>query len=94
MKITLCHPQANGTVETFNKVLEHALTKVCNAKLDDGDLKILAVLLAYHTTLKILARHTPFNLVYGKEEVMLMEYIVPSLCIAALAGMDDEAALK
>ena len=78
----------------FNKVLEHVLTKVCNTKLDDWDLKILVVLLAYCTTLKILARHTPFNLVYGKEEVMPMEYIVPSLCIAASTCIDDESTLE
>ena len=38
--------------------------------------------------------HTPFRLVYGKEEVMPMEYIVPSLRISVFTEMDDPTMLN
>ena len=34
-KSTAYHPQANGTIKSFNKILEHALTKVCNVNRND-----------------------------------------------------------
>ena len=46
-KITPYHPQENGVVKAFNKVLEHALTKVCNADCSDWDVCIQYVLWAY-----------------------------------------------
>ena len=88
-KSTQYHPQENGIVEAFSKVLENALTNH-----NDWDLNILVVLWAYRTTCKILTGKTPFKLVYGKEAVMPMEYIVPSLRITATTGMDDETAPK
>ena len=93
-KSTPYHLQANGTVEEFNIISDHPLTKVCNANRDYWDLKISAVLWAYRTTCKRLRGETLFKLVYGQEVVIPMDYIVPSLRIVVATCMDDEAALE
>ena len=93
-KTTPYHPQANGMVEAFNKIMENALNKVCNVRRDDWDQKVSTVLWAYCTTCKQLTGHTPFRLVYGQEAVVPMEYIVPSLRIVMLTQMTNEDAVE
>ena len=45
-KITSYHPQENGMIDAFNKILDNALTKVCNANQNDCDVHVPVILWA------------------------------------------------
>jgi transposase InsO family protein len=43
-KSMLYHPHENGTVESFKKILETTLTKICSVNRDDLYLRVPAIL--------------------------------------------------
>ena len=57
-------------------------------------LMLFLALWTYRTSTKDTTGFTPFQLVYGTEAVMLMEYIVPSLRTIVLTSMTDSKALE
>ncbi|KAH9328913.1 hypothetical protein KI387_001021, partial [Taxus chinensis] len=88
------HPQANGIVVAFNKILGNTLTKICVIGHKDWDDRDFVVLWAYRMTYKRLTKFTPFQLVFRKEAVLPLEFLVPSLCLAHLGNLDDRATIN
>ncbi|KAH9288894.1 hypothetical protein KI387_033011, partial [Taxus chinensis] len=60
----------------------------------DWDDKVSTVLWAYRTTYKRLNKATPFQLVFGMNAFLPVEFVLPSLHIACTGGLDDEQALE
>jgi hypothetical protein len=55
------HPQVNGTIESFNKILDHGTTKVCNTNPNDYDDHVLVALWEYRTIVKWITYKHPQN---------------------------------
>jgi len=81
-KRTPYHPKANGTIEAFNKILEKGLTNVFYTNKDDYDERVPATLWAYWTIVKWFQKYIPFELVYGKEFVIPVEFIIPNIFVS------------
>ena len=76
------HPQANGQAESTNKILCIALTKVVEGSRSDWERKLHNVLWAYRTAYKTSIGTTPFNLVYGLDAILPIQFLVPTLRVA------------
>eukprot|EP00253_Pinus_taeda_P018929 PITA_18929 len=73
-EVTPYHPQANGKIESTNKVIEAILTKIVHLHRKDWVEKLLEVLWAYKTTWRNTIGHTPYELVYGKQILLPIEF--------------------
>ena len=68
------HPQAIGQVESTNKVIESVLTKIVQMRHKDWADRLLEALWAYRIIWRNTTRHTPYELVYGKQVLLPIEF--------------------
>eukprot|EP00253_Pinus_taeda_P005959 PITA_05959 len=94
IKSTPYHPQANGQVESTNKVLEGIITKIVHLHRRDWEERLLEALWAHRTTWRNTIGHSPYELVYGKEVLLPIEFQVKTFMMAVQLGMDLSEAQK
>jgi hypothetical protein len=82
------HPQANGQVESTNKVIEAILTKTVKESRKDWSNRLLEALWAYRTTWRNTTGFSPYELVYGKSVVFPVEFEIKTLRTALAANLD------
>lgn len=73
------HPQANRQAESTNKVLCTVLTKIVNDNRFDWDQKLHSAIWAYRVAYKTVLGTTPFNMVFGLNTVLPLEFLLPTL---------------
>ena len=88
------HPRANGQTEKTNGLLCNILTKTIAGSATDWDEKLWGALWAYRTTYKVTTKYTPFQLVYGQEAILPIEFEIPSLRIAIEYRLGDVESLQ
>jgi hypothetical protein len=82
------HPQANGQVESTNKVIEAILTKTVKENKKDWSYRLPEALWAYRTTWRNTTRFSPYELVYGKSVVFPTEFEIKTLRTALFVNID------
>eukprot|EP00253_Pinus_taeda_P013694 PITA_13694 len=82
------HPQANGQVESTNKVIEAILTKIVSTNRRDWVARLLEALWAYRTTWKNTTGYSLYQLVFGKEPNFPIEFEIKALRTTQEVGLD------
>ncbi|MCO5605938.1 hypothetical protein L7F22_060124 [Adiantum nelumboides] len=76
------HPQANGQAKSTNKILVIILTKIVSESRNDWDQKLHSTLWAYRVAYKNSIGTTPFNMVYGIQAILPLEFLISTLRVA------------
>lgn len=88
------HPQENGTVKAFNKILERGLLDIFLANQDDWVEWVPAMLWAYRTIVNFLHKYMPFQLLYVREVEVHIDFTIPNLFIAQATHMMEEDSIR
>eukprot|EP00253_Pinus_taeda_P018791 PITA_18791 len=89
---TLYHPQANGQVESTNKTLEGIIAKTVAMNRKNWEEKLKDALWAYRITWKDTTGFTTYQLVYGKEVMLPIEFQIHTFKLAADLQIDLDQA--
>ena len=71
------HPQGNGQVERFIRVIADTISKYCAEKPQEGDLYLPLVNFLYHDTVHKTLGTTPFSMLYGREAQYPIDLFYP-----------------
>eukprot|EP00253_Pinus_taeda_P002517 PITA_02517 len=82
------HPQANGLVESSNKIIETILMKTVASHRCDWVSRLLEALWAYRTTWRITTGYSPYQLVFGKQPIFPIEFEIQTLRTTQEVGLD------
>uniref|UniRef100_A0AAV2JWS5 Integrase catalytic domain-containing protein n=1 Tax=Knipowitschia caucasica TaxID=637954 RepID=A0AAV2JWS5_KNICA len=74
------HPQTNGLDEKTNHNIKRALMKLVNEQQNNWDTFLDATLFSLRSKVHISTKHTPFQLMYGREAVFPSEVPVDYPC--------------
>ena len=76
------HPQANGQAKSTNKILCTVLTKIVKNSRMDWELKLHLALWAYRVAFKTALGTTPYNMVFGLDAILPLEFLILTLRVA------------
>ena len=76
-RTTPYHPQGNGQVERFNRVIADTLSKVCAEKPQEWDVYLSHNTFVYNTTVHRTIGATPYSMIFGREAQYLIDLFVP-----------------
>ena len=70
IRTSVYHPQSNGKVERFNRVMNDSLAKLVDSTQRDWDTKIPGVLSAYRTAKHESTKYSPFFTLFGRDPIL------------------------
>eukprot|EP00253_Pinus_taeda_P027656 PITA_27656 len=73
------HQQANGQVESSNKIIEAILTKTIESHRRDWAARLPEALWVYRTTWRSTTSYSPYQLVFGKHPIFPIEFEIQTL---------------
>eukprot|EP00253_Pinus_taeda_P033158 PITA_33158 len=82
------HPQANGQIESSNKVIESILTKTIVSHRRDWVARLPEALWTYRTTWRSTTGYSPYQLVFGKQPIFPIEFEIQTLRTAQEVGLN------